>query len=414
MRILYITQRVPYPPNRGDKIASWNAIRYLSGRHSVHVAALAESEEELSHAEELRRQGFEVDVALHRPYQARMGGLKALAAGIPLSVGYYRSRQLLDKLSALAARASFDVVVAFSSSMGQYAGCFPGTPLVADFVDLDSRKWELYAELRAWPRSAIYSLEERRLLEYERILAGRAACAIVRTEAERADCLRLIPGARFEVVSNGVDLEHFRPGPGGGRLPNVVFTGIMDYFPNVQGARYFCEEIFPLVRSAVPGATFTIVGARPHRSILCLRRMEGVAVTGRVPDTRPYLANAAVAVAPLLVARGVQNKVLEAMAMGKPVVATSAACRGVDGAAEGDGLLAADGPEEFARNVVRILETPSLGEEIGARGRRFVERRYVWDEQLAQLENLLLEVAGSPEPRVFHGAARKKAAVPAS
>jgi sugar transferase (PEP-CTERM/EpsH1 system associated) len=409
MNILYITQRVPYPPNRGDKIASYNAIRYLSRRHSVYVAALAESDEELRNAQELRSLGLEVEVALHTPNWAKLGGLRALATGIPLSLGYYSSRELRRKVSSLARRVPFDVVIAFSSSMGQYAECIPGVPLVADFVDLDSRKWALYSTFTRWPRSAIYSLEERRLLEYETFLARRSACTIVRTEAERADCVRLIPGARFEVVSNGVDLEHFSPSPGGAYVPSVVFTGIMDYFPNVQGAHYFCEKVFPLVRRAVPAATFNIVGSRPHPSIRRLRRVEGVAVTGKVPDTRPYLSNAAVAVAPLLVARGIQNKILEAMAMGKPVVATRAACRGVD-AVEGEGILAADGPEEFAHQIVRILKDPALGAEIGSCGRRFVERRYVWDEQLAQFEALLLDVSGFPAPSPYSSLGREKAA----
>jgi sugar transferase (PEP-CTERM/EpsH1 system associated) len=395
MNILYITQRVPYPPNRGDKIASYNAIRHLARRHTVTVAALAESEEELGHAEELRRQGFTVEVALHSHYQAKLGAVRAIPRGIPLSVGYYRSRELASKITALAGKVKFDVLVAFSSSMGQYADCVPQTPLVADFVDMDSRKWELCAAHAQWPRSSIYAMEERRLLQYERSLAQRAACSIVRTEAERADCLRLIPGSRFEVVSNGVDLDHFHPFPGAKVFPNAVFTGIMDYFPNVQGAQYFCERVLPLVRREVPDATFTIVGARPQPSVLRLRRLEGVAVTGQVPDVRPYLANAAVAVAPLVVARGIQNKILEAMAMGKPVVATRAALRGVD-APEGEGILGAATPEEFAAQVTKLLRDPRLGEEIGSRGRRLVERRYVWDEQLAHLETLLHEVAALP------------------
>ncbi|MBI4605068.1 MAG: TIGR03087 family PEP-CTERM/XrtA system glycosyltransferase [Planctomycetes bacterium] len=394
MNVLYLTQRVPFPPNRGDKIASYHAIRHLSRKHSVFVAALAESEEELEHSSELSRL-FVVDAALRTPAAARVSVLMALVTGEPLSVAYYRSRALAKKVARRVEQIPFDAVIAFSSSMGQYADLVPGVPLIADFVDMDSRKWELYAKASRWPRSAVYALEERRLLEYERKLAGRAACTLVRTEAEREDCRRLIPGRRFEVLSNGVDLELFKadgPKPGS---HDIVFTGVMDYFPNVQGALYFADKVLPLVRSQVPDATFTIVGARPVRAVLALGRRPGIIVTGQVPDVRPYLRRAAVAVAPLLLARGIQNKVLEAMAMETPVVTTRAAFRGVD-AQVGEGVLPADGLLEFAQKVVAFLRDPAFAAEVGKRGRRLVERRYVWEEQLERLEAILAEVAAPP------------------
>jgi polysaccharide biosynthesis protein PslH len=390
VNILYIAQRVPYPPNRGDKLAAYHAVRHLARKHVVTVAALADSREELAHAAALEVLGVRVEVALRRPAAARRSAFRALVTGEPLSVAYYYSPELAERIRRRACERPFDAVVAFSSSMGQYADAAPGTPLIADFVDIDSRNWDACSAASRWPLSWVYSTEARRLLAYERWLAGRAYCTLVRTEAERRDCIRLIPEARFEVLANGVDLEYFRPEEPRRSDPRIVFTGVMDYWPNVQAVTHFCEAILPRVWKEVPQASFTIVGSRPTRAVRALGRHPGVTVTGAVPDVRPYLRAAAVAVAPLLLARGVQNKVLDAMAMATPVVVTPAAFRGVD-APEREGLLVADTPEAFAGKVVTILRDPALAFELGQRGRCFVERNCVWAEKLSRLETILGE-----------------------
>jgi sugar transferase (PEP-CTERM/EpsH1 system associated) len=392
LNILYAVQRVPYPPNRGDKLAAYHAIRYLAQRHSVTVATLADSRQELEHARVLESQGFEVEVVLRRPLAARARTVKALISGEPLSIAHYYSPELARRVVRRAQKSAYDVAVAFSSSMGQYVPETLGIPLIADFVDMDSRKWDLYAAASRWPRSWIYAAEARRLLEYERSLARRAHCTLVRTEVERQDCVRLMLGTRVEVLRNGVDLRYFMPDGIAGSAQQIVFTGMMDYFPNVQAVTYFCEEIFPLVRKAVPAATFVIVGARPTRRVRALRHRQGVTVTGQVADVRPYLRRSIVAVAPLLLARGVQNKVLEAMATGLPVVATPAAFQGT-GATEGDGILVGQCPADFAALVVRLIRDPMAASMLGRRGRAFVERDCVWETQLSRLESFLTEAA---------------------
>ena len=313
MRILYICQRVPYPPNRGDKIASYNAIRFLAERHEVIVACLASSQEDLRHAEELRAQGFRVEAEALGAARQKWSAIRALVSGEPLSVAYFRSKGLARRIERCVRETPVDIVITFSSSMGQYARLAGDVPLIADFVDLDSRKWDLYCRFHRLPRRAVYRLEERRLLAYERELAMRAHCTLLRTEAEKSDCERLIPGARVEVLSNGVDLEYFRATPGqvdARSRADIVFTGVMDYFPNVQGVTFFAREVLPLVRLRHPDATFTIVGASPTREVERLAALSGVEVTGRQSDIRPFLARARVAAVPLLLARGIQNKVL--------------------------------------------------------------------------------------------------------
>jgi sugar transferase (PEP-CTERM/EpsH1 system associated) len=408
MHVLYVVQRVPYPPNRGDKLAAYHAVRHLARRHRVTVAALAESPEELRHGRALEAElvgtAGRVVAVRHFPAAARAQALTALASGESLSVAYYRSAALRMAIRRLTAVAPVDVAVAFSSSMGPYVED-TGAPLIADFVDLDSCKWELYAAHRAWPHSWLYATEARRLREHERRLSRRAYCTLVRTASEREDCERLIPGARFDVLANGVDLDYFRPRPGAGWNRDIVFTGVMDYFPNVQAVEHFCVRIFPRVRAAVPDASFTVVGARPSGRVRVLAAHPGVRITGQVPDVRPYLADAALVVAPLLIARGVQNKVLEAMAMARPVVATAGVARGV-GAPPGAGLVVADRPEEFAARIVELLRDPLAATAMGVRGRRFVEETCVWDDRLHHLETLVEEArAARTAPRSAIGQA---------
>jgi sugar transferase (PEP-CTERM/EpsH1 system associated) len=397
MRVLYVCQRVPYPPNRGDKIASYNAIRFLAQRHEVIVGCLANSDEELEHAEELRRQGFTVEVAKLSPVRQKWNALTALCTGEPLSVAFFRCKELANLLKERLAATPVDVIITFCSSMGQYAELAPDVPLIADFVDLDSRKWDLYCRFHRWPRRLVYRLESQRLLEYERTLAAKACCTLLRTEAERNDCLRLMPTARVEVLSNGVDLDYFQVSDDDHDAKtgkDIVFTGVMDYFPNVQGVTFFANEVFPIVRQSHPDATFTIVGTHPSREVLALGQLPGVTVTGRQEDIRPFLVRASVAVAPLLLARGIQNKVLEAMSMRLPVVVTPAAFRGVD-VDEGDGVFVAEKPTEFAAEVSKLLDDPARARSLGLRARQRVEERYIWDEQLALLESLAEEAVGS-------------------
>jgi sugar transferase (PEP-CTERM/EpsH1 system associated) len=395
MRILYLAQRVPYPPDRGDKIATYHQVRHLSRDHEVAVACLADGRDDLANVEALRPFTSSIDAVPLDRRRARARALTALATGAPLTVAYFNERELYCRIAERLAGGAFDLVLVYSSGMAQFVERHTGLPRIMQFADLDSLKWRGYAANSRPPLRWVYGLEGRRLLAYERRLAAAFSHSLVCTPREVRDFRRLIPGAPVSCVSNGVDLEYYRPMSLPQDEQSLVFTGVMDYFPNVEGALWFCREVLPLVRRRVPGATFTVCGARPNAAVRALGRLEGVTVTGRVPDVRPYLARSAVCVVPLRIARGIQNKLLEAMAMGLPTVATPAAFEGVE-AETPDHLLVAEGAAEFAEAVVRLLDDAALRRQLGQQARACVEANYRWETQLSRLDRVVAAVAGGP------------------
>jgi polysaccharide biosynthesis protein PslH len=241
----------------------------------------------------------------------------------------------------------------------------------------------------------IYRTEVRRLLAYERVIARTFSHSLVCTAREREDFERLFPDAAVSLVGNGVDLDYFRSSGAAKNLGSIVFTGVMDYFPNIDAVEWFCDAILPLVREQIPQASLTICGNRPTAAVRRLAKRDGVHVTGWVPDTRPYLDAAEVFVAPLRVARGVQNKLLEALAMGLPCVASGLAWRGT-AVPEGEGILVADDAAKFAALVIRLLREVAFRAQMAKKARGAAEANYRWEEQLAALDDVISVVTGRP------------------
>jgi polysaccharide biosynthesis protein PslH len=397
MKILYLAQRVPYPPDRGDKIITYHQVRHLARNHEVTVACLADGGDDLVNAGALAPLTAAVDAVPLRPGLARLRALRALATDSPFTVAYFNERELHDRVAARMRAGRFDAVIAFSSGMAQFVQPYADVPRVMQFADLDSLKWQQYAANSLPPVSWVYRREFRLLLGYERYLARTFSHSLVCTPRELQDLERLIPHARASCVSNGVDLDYFRPldVP---KTPNeLVFTGVMDYFPNVEGVVWFCREVLPLIRCAVPEATLTICGSRPNAAVQALTRIPGVRVTGRVPDVRPYLARASACVVPLRIARGIQNKLLEAMAMALPAVTTSACAAGVE-ATPGQDFFVADEPDAFADLTVRLLGDTELRRQTARSARACVEANYCWEHQLVRLDRVLAKVVGARRP----------------
>ena len=400
---LLLTHRIPYPPNKGEKIRAYHLLRHLAERWQVRLGCFVDRTEDLAHVATLRRLCAEVRAVPIRPGLRRLAALRALALRDPLTFAYHASPTLSAWVAEVRTRHSPTLEYAFSSGMapflthGRTGGGTAKT--VVDLVDLDSEKWRAYAARPSWA-SPLYRVEARRLADREVALTGQADLTLVVSEAEAAD-LRRRPGTcdpRVHVVGNGVDLNFFDPSlrrphpqPELLGLPSLCFTGAMDYRPNVDGVLWFAEQVWPRLTAKCPELRWWIVGARPDPRLQALSRLPGVTVTGEVPDVRPWLAHADLSIVPLLMARGVQNKLLEAMAMGLPVVATSVAVQGLDPATQGL-VKIADEPVEFANAILGLLSNGELRDAMGDEGRRRMEEAFGWPAKLAELDRLLAEV----------------------
>jgi polysaccharide biosynthesis protein PslH len=393
-KILYLVHRMPYPPNKGDKVRSYHLLRHLAEQHEVYLGTFIDDPDDEQHVDTVRQWCADVCAVRLHPLRARMGSLAGLLCNDALTLHYYRSADLHRWVDETLARVRIDTAVVFSSSMAQYAEGRPGLKMLVDFVDVDSAKWTEYASQRPWPLSWVYRREGRALLRYERHIAQSAARSFFVTEQEVALFRSLAPECESAVqaLCNGVDASYFSPdasrtSPFTAGEPAVVFTGAMDYWPNIDAVRWFAQEMLPALRQAWPSLRFHIVGRSPAPAVLELAS-DAVKVTGTVPDVRPYLQHAAVVVAPLRLARGIQNKVLEAMAMGRPVVTASTCANAID-ARQGNELLVADTAAQFVDAVSRLLHDPAHAQRIGQAGRQRVLSGYSWKAHLDAFERFI-------------------------
>jgi sugar transferase (PEP-CTERM/EpsH1 system associated) len=392
--LLFLSHRIPYPPNKGDKVRAWHFLQHFAETRRVHLGCFVDEERDWAHLPFLKSLcGDTCFVALRRP-RALARSLSAFVTGRPMTLPYYHDRRLARWVRRLRRERPMPVF-AYSSSMAQYATDDRGSTRIIDFVDVDSQKWSEYARHMRWPLSAVYRREGDALLRAERRIAGEFDASIFVSDAEAALFRRLAPESsqRVFAVSIGVDAgyyspDHEYPDPYGGAGSSALcFTGMMDYWPNVDAVTWFVTTIFPRLRAARPSTTFWIVGANPVRAVRRLAEAPGVFVTGRVPDTRPFLMHASVVVAPLRIARGIQSKVLEAMAMGRPVIASEQAFQGLTVVAGRD-LMVARNANEFVAAIRSVWDENPAG-ALGARARQAVRTCYDWAPQLSSLDAVL-------------------------
>ena len=392
MNILYLAHRIPYPPDKGDKIRSFHQVRQLSQAHNVHVLAFCDAREDLRFEAELRRYCRSVTLV---PIDRSIQKLRAVASifkGEPWSLGYFSSPKMAAAVKARLAEINFDAIVGYSSSVAPYIQS-TAIPKVLDLVDCDSAKWAQYAERFQAPYRWLYRYEARCLRDYElSSLNTFDACVFVSNkETSRYPAEST---SRVHHIQNGIDLEFFAPAKLSAASQRVVFTGAMDYFPNVDAVTFYAEEVHPAIRQAIPDTQFVIVGSKPEARVRALAKLPGVEVTGTVPDVRPYLAGARVAVTPLRISQGIQNKVLEALAVGLPVIASPAAAAALS-QLKAAPLSVANQTEDYIRLVTEALRKPLRSAEEVELCRRELREHYDWETNMSAFQRLIENVAQS-------------------
>ena len=387
--ILFLGHRVPYPPDRGDKIRGFHILKFLAARKRVHLIAFADDTRDMK-----RKDGLTKITGSHsviwRAKSRATAAVQALLSRKPVSLTAFDNASLREAVDRMLVTHAIDTIYVFSSQMAQYLPARPRQKIIMDFVDMDSAKFASYAKQSRGPMGWMMGREARMLLQHERAIAHRADASLFVSEAE-AQLFRDKTGAeRVHVVENGIDTDFFDPTASFKRIDTtdalIVFTGQMDYRPNIEAVTWFVETILPHIHVRHPHARFAIVGRGPTDAVKALARQTGVIVTGEVADVRGWIAAASVVVAPLKLARGIQNKVLEAMAMARPVVASVAAAEGIDHA---DTIRIGGTVGEIAEQVIAVLDDPSDAAEMGRKARAQVQARYSWEARLAPLDAIL-------------------------
>ena len=389
MNILYLCHRFPFPPKRGGKIRPFNMIRHLHAQgHRVTVCSLARSPGEAEEGRGIAPHcaAFEMGVVNEPTQFARM--IVRLPLPTPSSMGYFYSSELAAKVKRLLAEQRFDLIFVHCSSVAQYVAHVTDTPKILDFGDMDSQKWLEYAHYKPFPLSLGYRLEGLKMLRAEKQLARKFDLCTATTRAEWQTHEDDPTDAATDWFPNGVDADVFSPTDGAYDADTISFIGRMDYYPNQECMQRFCDQVWPLLKARRPALKLLIVGADPSPTMRGLAERSGVTVTGSVPDVRPFVRGSALMVAPLAIARGTQNKILEAMAMGVPVVTSSAAAGGVDAEPE-QHLLVADNAKAIADAVLRIVEQPDERARLAAAGRDRMLSHHAWPRSMQRLDRMI-------------------------
>ena len=399
--VLFLAHRMPYPPNKGDKVRSYHLLRHLQQHHRVFLGTFIDTHDDDEHLPALKELCPDLHVERINPKVSKYLSLAGLIRREALTIAFYRNAGMRSWVQRTQAKHGFQASLVFTSAMAQYAEpLLAQTPMVVDFVDVDSVKWRDYAPAHRWPISWIYQREANRLFSAEKAIARLARRSFFVTPGESALFRSLAPEASesVETLSNGVDAEYFSSKPD--RLnpfleeeKAIVFVGAMDYWPNVDGVKWFASTVMPQVRARWPRACFHIVGRNPSKEVLALAS-DSVRISGTVPDVRPYLQHAAAVVVPLRVARGVQNKILEAMAMAQPVI-TVPACAEAIGASEEQGVLEASTSPAFLASLNALLENTDAAMALGRAARAHVCRRFRWADHMKGLDAYFPHTTGA-------------------
>ena len=394
--LLFLAHRIPYPPNKGDKIRSYHFLKYLAADYTIHLGTFIDDPNDWQYTDKLNGLCADTYYAGLNPLTAKIKSVQGFLTTEALSLPYYKNQALQDWVDKTINTYSVKKVLVFSSVMAHFIDQSHDVGMIVDFVDIDSDKWRQYADKKQGIAKWIYKRESKYLFNYEKKIAEKSKVSIFVSEQEAALFKSLAPefAEKTTHINNGVDYGHFSPellfdSPYIDESDVLVFTGAMDYWANIDAVSWFGKEIFPILQKKHPGAKFYIVGSKPSKEVLELANNKNIIVTGAVDDVRPYVAHAKLAVAPLRIARGIQNKVLEAMAMGKYVVATTAAMEGIP-YNETLAVSVADEAEVIVKQLDELLQ--NCPATLAANNNRdFVKTMFSWEQNVKQLSALLSE-----------------------
>lgn len=403
MRLLVVTYRLPWHTYTADRYTIYHFLKHFSRRHAITLVAFAESEEEARQADVLKPFCERVVPVVLPPWRAYAQVLRGLASTKPLTVWLYHSKTMLDTIRRIVTEGSVDLAYVYHLRMGQYLAdinTLPRCIALQPVQILNLRRFRDHARHPVW--KLFYTLEHRRMTRYEPAIARKFDCCLLISEKDRQ---ALDPRGELDNIflnPHGVDPDYFTPDPDVEKEPHaIVFHGSMRYQANADAILYFVEEIYPLVKRQVPNARLYVVGYKPPPAVRTLARDPSIIVTGFVEDVRDYLNRAQVAIDPLRIGAGLQNKVLESMSMALPVVATPLANEGI-GATPGEHLILADTPEDFAAHIVRLFRDETLRQRIGTAARAFIQRHWSWEAHYAPLEDIFEDLVTEYKPARVH------------
>lgn len=391
MKILFLANRVPYPPFRGDKLKIFNLAKRLAGKHELHLLTFAQSEEDMGYKAELEKIFNEVHFVYLPNWRSALKCITGLWDSRPLQVIYFQSAEMQGQLDSLLSLHKYDAVHVQHLRMSPYLAQRKDIPRILDLPDAFSLYWERKTVKRGIITALFENIEQERVLKYERILK-EYNMALACSSEDLAYLEKIHDSDNLKLLPNGVDMETFSPrGHDYGHNETILFTGNMDYAPNVDAVIYFTQIILPLIRLKFPSVRFVIAGQRPVKSVLALAG-DKVTITGFVQDLASTYNSASVVVAPLRFGAGTQNKVLEAMAMGVPVVCSHIGFGGL-GIKSGDGAIMQREPAAFANSVIEVLSSEDKRRKIGEEGIKVVRTKFDWDIIALTLEGYFSEIA---------------------
>ncbi len=392
--LLYLVHRIPYPPNKGDKIRSYNILRYLSQHYDIYLGTFIDNTDDSQYQDKVRSYCQQTHFEMIKPQLSKLKSLSGLVTGQALSIPYYASKSMQQWVDEVIEKNNIDTVLAFSSPMAQFVIAKNELHKVMDFIDIDSDKWRQYSGSHKGLMSWIYAREADYLFQYEQEVADKFAAStfVSDKEAEHFKTLSHNRDNNISGVSNGIDFSYFDPTlayepiyPQDKKV--LVFTGAMDYWANCDAVIWFAEAVFKKLYLLDNNYQFYIVGSNPSKAVQDLAQQSGIVVTGRVEDIRPYIAHAFIAIAPLRIARGIQNKVLEAMAMNKAVVATHNAMEGI--IINDDIANCVADTAEGQMTIIDKLSKNNLADTLGQSLRTWVKNNYQWSSVLQPLKTLI-------------------------